>query len=104
MKDEPFGKPAQLGHVLQQLVRRKGLAEESAQQELNEVWKQAAGERVSARSHVKQLRSGVLEIGVTNGTILEELSSYLRHELLPAVQKLHPQPEIHSLKFTRVNS
>ena len=104
MNDVPFGKPARLGHLLQQVVRKKGIAEESARQDLNDAWKKAAGERVSARSFVRKLHAGVLEIGVTNGTILEELTGFLRHELLPEIQQLHPQPEIRALKFVKVNS
>ena len=103
MNEVPFGKPAQLGHVLKQLVRKKGLAEVSAREKLDNVWKSAAGQRISSRSYVRQLRAGVLEIAVTNGAILEELTCYLKHELLPAVQQLHPQPEIHTLKFVKVN-
>lgn len=103
MSDLPFGKPAQLGHVLQQLVRKKGLAEVSAREKLDELWKKAAGPRVASKSFVRQLRSGILEIAVTNGAILEELTCYLQHDLLPAIQQLHPQPEIHTLKFVKVN-
>ncbi len=104
MNDSPFGKPTQLGHILQQLVRKKGLAEESTQKELGEIWTKAAGERVASKSFVRKLRSGILEIGVSNGAILEELNCYLRHELLPAVQQLHPDPKINSLKFVKTNS
>ena len=57
---------------------------------------------MAAKSVVRKLRSGVLEVGVTNGAILEELTCYLQHELLPAIQQQHPEPPINSLKFVKV--
>jgi len=98
----PFGKPTQLGLVLQRLVRKKGLAEQSSGQELNQLWKTTAGERIAAKSFVKRFRSGVLVVGVSNGAILEELNCYLKHDLLPAMQQQHPEPPILSLKFVKV--
>ena len=100
---QSFGKPAQLKHVLQRLVRSKGLAEESAQKHLDEIWKTTAGERVASKSFVRRLRAGVLEVGVRNGTILEELTCYLHHDLLVDLQKRHPDPPINSLKFIKIN-
>ena len=102
MNSTPFGKPAQLGHLLQNLVRKKGLAEESSGQKLNQLWKTTAGKRVGAKSFVRRLRSGVLEVGVSNGAILEELNCYLKHDLLPAMQQQHPEPPINALKFVKV--
>lgn len=103
MSDLPVDQPTRLGHVLQRLVRKRGIAEESAKHDLNAIWNSTAGGRVASKSFVRRLRGGVLEIGVTNGAILEELTCYLQHELLPALQQQHPTPEIHSLKFVKVN-
>lgn len=103
MDYESFGnKPTKLGLVLQNLVRKKGLAEQSTGQELDRLWKTVAGERAAGCSYVRKLRGGVLEIGVTNGAILEELNSYLRQDLLSAMQQQHPNPPIVSLKFVKV--
>jgi predicted nucleic acid-binding Zn ribbon protein len=103
MSDFAYGKPSKLGNLLQSLVRKRGLAEESTQKELDEIWKKTAGPRIGSKSFVRRLRAGVLEVGVTNGTILEELTCYLKHELLTAIQQLHPDPPINSLKFVKVN-
>ena len=101
MSPSQFEKPAQLGQLLKNIVRRKGLAEESSADVLTTLWKKTAGERISSKTHVRRLRNGVLEIGVTNGAILEELTSYLRHELLPVLQEQHPEPKIENLKFVK---
>ncbi len=101
MDDLPFGKPVQLGQLLGNLIRKRGFAEESSRSELDDAWRTAAGERVAAKSYVRRLKSGMLEIGVTNGAILEELTCYLQHDLLPAIQKKHPELKISSLKFVK---
>ena len=101
MDDMPFGRPVQLGQLLGNLVRKRGLAEQSSRSELEDIWRTSADERVASKSYVKRLKSGVLEIGVTNGAILEELTCYLKHELLPAIQQKHPEPPITSLKFVK---
>ena len=102
MTSSSFDKPKQLSHLLQNLVRKKGLAEQSSGDELERIWKSTAGDRVAAKSFVRRLKSGVLEIGVTNGTIMEELTCYLQHELLGQIQEQHPEPPITSLKFVKV--
>lgn len=102
MNGSSFDRPTALGRLLDQVVRRRGIAEKSGQQELNTMWADIAGERIGQRSHVRRLHSGVLEIGVRNGAVLEELSSYLKHDLLQTIQSRHPEFSIQSLKFIRV--
>lgn len=95
------GQPARLGNVLNKLVRQRGIAEQSYGNVLDSIWKEVAGERIAGKSFVRKLRNGVLEISVTNGAILEELSSYLKHDLLQEVSRKHPEPPITSLKFVK---
>ncbi len=97
-----FDRPTSLGRLLDLVVRRRGIAEKTAQQELNTMWAEIAGERIGQRSSVRRLRDGVLEIGVRNGAVLEEVSSYLKHDLLAAIQSSHAELNIRSLKFVRV--
>lgn len=102
MKGSSFDRPASLGRLLDHIVRRRGIAEKSGQQELNNIWAKVAGERIGKRSYVRRMKDGVLEIGVRNGAVLEELSSYLRHDLLATLQSEHSELKIQSLKFVRV--
>ncbi len=66
------------------------------------MWAAVAGERIGKRSYVRRLQGGVLEIGVRNGAVLEELSSYLKHDLLATIQSEHAEYSVQSLKFVRV--
>jgi len=97
-----FDRPSSLGRLLDQVVRRRGIAEKSGQEKLSAVWAEVAGERIRKKSYVRRLRGGVLEIGVRNGAVLEELNSYLKHDLLTEIQSKHIELKIQSLKFVRV--
>ena len=102
MSGSSYDRPASLGRLLDLVVRRRGIAEKSGQRDLNTIWVEVAGERIGERSCVRRLRNGVLEIGVSNGAVLEELSSYLKHDLLNALRTKHMDLRIQSLKFVRV--
>ncbi|MCA9056928.1 MAG: DUF721 domain-containing protein [Planctomycetaceae bacterium] len=101
MSELDFDRPSKLGHVLSRLVRQKGLAEQSSGQNLDATWKLAAGERIASKSRVRRLNRGVLEVVVSNGAVLEELTCYLQHDLLIAIQQKMPRENVKSLKFLR---
>ena len=102
MSGSSYDKPTSLGRLLDLVVRRRGIAEKSGQRDLNSIWVEVAGKRIGERSFVRRLRNGVLEIGVSNGAVLEELSSYLKHDLLTSIRAKHTDLRIQSLKFVRV--
>lgn len=97
-----FDRPSSLGRLLDLVVRRRGIAEKSGQEKLSKMWAEVAGERIGQKSYVRRQRGGVLEIGVRNGAVLEELSSYLKHDLLTEIQSKYIELKIQSLKFVRV--
>ena len=97
-----FDRPLRLGQLVAGVVRRRGVAERSATEELNSIWSQMVGERIAGKSSVRRLRAGVLEIGVCNGAVLEELNSYLRHDLLRELRLRLPRHGIRSVKFVRM--
>ena len=102
MDRPPSDGPTSLGFLLDQVIRRRGIAEKSAQQELNRMWADLTEPRIRERSFVRRLRDGVLEIGVRNGAVLEELNGFRRHELLEEIQARYAEFRIRTLKFIRV--
>lgn len=102
MSDAPFDKPKALGSLLNGLIRRRGIAEESTVSGLADTWKNCCDERVAAKSYVRRQKGDILEIAVTNGAILEELTGFLKHDLLLQMQQAHPESNINSLKFVRI--
>lgn len=102
MSHASFDKPKALGSLLNGLIRRRGIAEETTFGGLATTWKNCCDERVAAKSYVRKQKGDILEIAVTNGAILEELTGFLKHDLLRQIQQAHPESNINSLKFVRI--
>jgi predicted nucleic acid-binding Zn ribbon protein len=99
--DESLRAPSQLRDVLSRLIRRRGLVETSAADELNDAWKQIAGPEIGKLSKVKKLQSGVLEILVFNGPALEQLRGFLHQQILSAMQERFPESSIRVIRYRR---
>jgi predicted nucleic acid-binding Zn ribbon protein len=100
-ESETRGAPFQLRDVLAGLIRRRGLAETSATDELNTVWKEVVGAELGQVSKVKKVSAGVLEIMVFNGPALEQLRSFVHQTALLAMQQRFPDSAIRSIRYRR---
>ena len=67
--------------------------------QLAEAWKTAAGERIASRTKVLGLKSGVLEIGVANSALLNELASFHQLPLLKKMRDGYSEQSIRDLRF-----
>ena len=93
--------PSQLKDVLSRLIRRKGLVETSATDELNSAWKQVVGPEIGTRSSVRKLRAGILEVAVYNSAALEQLRGFLNQTVLSEMQQRFPESPISSIRYRR---
>ena len=87
--------------MLTRLIRRKGLVETSAADQLNAVWNQIVGAEIGRRSSARKLRAGVLEVVVTNNVALEQLRGYLNQSILEKLQSAMPESNIRSIRYIR---
>jgi hypothetical protein len=91
--------PQALGDVLSRLMALRGYGRVRGGRQLADVWRDAAGEKIAARTRVMGLKNGVLQIGVSNAPLLSELASFHRHALLASLQKSGGEHHIRDLKF-----
>lgn len=100
---QPSGKrpaePQQLGKVLVELIKLKGIGRVKGNQQLLQAWQSVAGEEVARSSWVMGLYRGVLQIAVSNNGVLSEINSFHKQTLLENLQQQHPQLKIKELKF-----
>ena len=96
------GGPHKIGDVLGKVLARYGCTQTTAQLELEQVWRQVAGERIHPRTRVGSLRRGTLEILVDNSVLLQELESFQKHSLLSKMQQLLEHNKIENLRFRRL--
>lgn len=99
---KPGGGPHKIGDLLGKVLARYGCTQTTAQLELEQVWRQAAGERIHKRTRVGSLRRGTLEILVDNSVLLQELESFQKPTLLSKMQQLLEHNKIENLRFRRL--
>ena len=93
------GEPQHLSQVLSQLISLRGLARVRGDAQLAEIWKTAAGPQIAAQTRVLGIQRGVLQVGVSNSSLLSELVSFHRFTILDALKREHPHLKIRDLKF-----
>ena len=94
-KDEPQA----LGAVLSQLFTLRGYDRPQAGRQLQEIWKQIAGDSIAGQTHVQGIKDGVLQIAVTNSAMLQELDSFHKWSLLEQFASEHSDLRIRDVKF-----
>jgi predicted nucleic acid-binding Zn ribbon protein len=97
--DRGDGRPQPLGEVLSRLIALRGYGRVQGQRQLADVWREAAGEKIAAKTKVMGIKNGVLQVGVSNAALLSELASFHRHSLLEALQASSGELAIRDVKF-----
>jgi len=91
--------PDALGAVISKLFAIRGYGRVQADRQLHLAWKQIAGEEVARQTRVLGLKNSILQIGVSNGALLNELASFQKQELLQKFKEEFPQLRIRNFKF-----
>lgn len=91
--------PTPLSSVISELIAKKGLARVQGNAQLVSIWKSVSGDRIASRTKVQGIRRGVLEVGVDNSALMNELVSFQKTALLYKLQKEHPEQNINDLRF-----
>ena len=94
----PPGGPQSIGNVLGELMAQSGFARVRANEALENAWRQAVGEAAAEYTRPGRIRRGVLEVGVANSTMIQELV-FQKTELLVSLRRLLPDTRIQDLRF-----
>jgi predicted nucleic acid-binding Zn ribbon protein len=101
VSDETLSAPSSLKNALMSLIRRKGLVNRSAAENLDAEWKRIVGPELGRRSAARRIRGGILEVVVTNSAAMEELRSYMNETVLRQMQASQPEAGIRSIRYVR---
>jgi predicted nucleic acid-binding Zn ribbon protein len=91
-------RPKKIADVLAQLITARGYGRIQAEADFAAAWQAAAGETLARYSRPGRLRRGVLEVTVTNSTIVQELT-FKKQGILAQLQERHPDARIRDLRF-----
>jgi predicted nucleic acid-binding Zn ribbon protein len=100
-RDRPYDttEPDTLGSVLSRLFASRGYGRAQGDRQLHAAWSQIAGEDISRQTKVIVLRNGILQIGVANAALLNELVSFQKPELLQKLRTEFPEFRVRDIKF-----
>ncbi|HLA84125.1 MAG TPA: DUF721 domain-containing protein [Thermoguttaceae bacterium] len=90
-----------VGEVVGELMAQTGFARVQAGASLERAWRDAVGESAAQYTRPGRIRRGVLEVGVANSTMVQELV-FQKIELLVSLRRLLPDTRINDLHFSVV--
>lgn len=91
--------PELVKQLLSELITLRGWARSRGSAQLQTAWRAIAGESFWEFTSAVAIRNGVLSIHVANASLLSELVSFHKQNLLQALQSRHPELRIRDLKF-----
>jgi predicted nucleic acid-binding Zn ribbon protein len=84
--------------VLAQLITSRGYGRIQADADFTAAWQAAVGDALARHTRPGRLRRGLLEITVTNSTVVQELTFQKQH-ILAELQALLPTARVRDLRF-----
>lgn len=94
MKDKD---PEKVSDILKRLLAQPKFKQKNKVQKFRKIWIETVGEELSQYTRVLSFQNGILRIEVENSSILQELSTFRKEEILEALQK--ESSDIIDLKF-----
>lgn len=91
--------PRPIGEALAELISLRGWARVSANEDLERLWGEVAGEAVAERTRVGTIKRGVLQVAVDNSALLSELAGFRKGELLAGLNERAPELRLRDLRF-----
>jgi len=91
--------PDTLGNVLSRLFAARGYGRVQGDRQLQVAWQQVAGEETARSCRVLTFRNGILQIGVANGALLNELAAFQKQEFLLKFKQDFPHLRVRDIKF-----
>jgi predicted nucleic acid-binding Zn ribbon protein len=92
------GQPQRIGEILSQLMARRGYARVQSGGACGAAWREAAGEPLAACTRATSVRRGVLEVLVSNSTMIQEIG-FQKAALIKRLADLLPDEKIRDLKL-----
>ncbi|WP_437191516.1 DUF721 domain-containing protein [Planctomicrobium sp. SH527] len=100
-RDRPYdtSEPESLGSVLSSLFALRGYGRSQGDKQLQDQWKKIVDAEIASKTKVLSLRAGILQIGVANSSLLSELASFHKLELLDRIRESGEFGRIKDLRF-----
>jgi len=91
--------PKPLSEILSEMFASRGYGRLQAQAELETAWNRAVGEPDCRQTKLGGVRGGTLNVTVANSSLLEQLQTFQKANLLTALRKDAPGTPILDIRF-----
>jgi len=88
-----------IGDVIRALMKRKRFSQKGRYAALTEAWRGIVGEGIAARTRISSFAGGELIVDVDSPVLLQELTSFLKDQLLAELQSTEPGRDMAQLRF-----
>lgn len=88
-----------VSQVLSELIAMKGLARVQGDQRLKQAWEQAAGKKIAGQTSILGIKNRIVQIGVDNSALLNELNSFHKLSLLQKLQQEYGKQNVRDMRF-----
>jgi predicted nucleic acid-binding Zn ribbon protein len=90
--------PQRIGDILSELMARRGYARVQSGGACAQAWRAAVGEEMARYTRATQVRRGVLDVLVSNSTMVQEIG-FQKPQLIQRLAELLPDENIRDLKL-----
>jgi predicted nucleic acid-binding Zn ribbon protein len=87
-----------MGQAISQLLARTGYAQVQTAATCDAAWREAVGPKLAASTRPGSVKRGVLEVLVSNSTVLQELA-FLKTKAVKTLKQLVPEQQIRDVRF-----
>ena len=87
-----------MGQAISQLLARTGYAQIQTAATCEAAWREAVGPKLAANTRAGSVKRGVLEVLVSNSSVLQELA-FLKTKAVKTLKQLVPEQQIRDVRF-----
>jgi hypothetical protein len=87
-----------MGQAISQLLARTGYAQVQTAATCEAAWREAVGPKLAAGTRAGSVKRGVLEVLVSNSTVLQELA-FVKAKAVRTLKQLVPEQQIRDVRF-----
>lgn len=96
------GEPERLGEILARVIEDTRLFSRREQEDLVGAWRDVAGPDIAVHTTVRTFKAGVLTVAVDSAPLLQELTVFMREELLRGLRERLGGIHVEDLRFRLV--
>jgi hypothetical protein len=99
VQKKQYYRPAvKINNIISSLMSRRGYAQKQSNEELQQAWAAAAGKRLANESRIGNMKRGVLEVFVSNSTVLQEIT-FQKRRIIKKLKETTVCEKLKDVKF-----